>query len=132
MKALALLFAMLLTVGALTAPRAIAGGPALEPAPVAATLDCAHGSSDVSLQIAVTNQGPDDIPAGTTITYTYKTSANGPAKSGSHKLTQTLKKNSSISFDVMPVQDWTTPFYQCTAKVFKMKTPPITKPQPRN
>lgn len=132
MKALSLLFAMLLMVGAMTAPAAFAGGPTPAPVPVTAALDCAHGSSDVSLQIAITNQGPDDIPAGTTITYTYKTSANGPAKSGSHKLTQTLKKGSSLSFDVMPVQDWTTPFYQCTAKVFKMKTPPITKPQPRN
>lgn len=130
MKALALLFAMLLTVGALTAPRAIAGGTTTALAPTAA-LDCAHASSDVSLQIAITNQGPDDIPAGTTITYTYKSSANGPVKSGTHKLTQTLEKGKSLSFDVIPVQDWTTPFYQCTAKVFKMKTPPL-KPQQRN
>ena len=125
MKALSLLFAILLMVGALTAPAALAGKsmPAA-PAPTA-TLDCAHASSDVSLQIAITNQGPDDLPAGTTITYQYRNSVNGPLKSGSHKLAGTLKKGASISFDVMPVQDWTTPFYQCNAKVFK----PITLPK---
>ena len=45
--------------------------PANPPAPNA-TLECRDGQSDVTLQVGITNQGPEVVPAGTTIYVSYK------------------------------------------------------------
>jgi hypothetical protein len=126
MRGLAFVFAILLTVGALVAPAALADPPTLNPG-LTPTIDCWNGSSDVSLHIAIRNQGSNDLPAGTTIAYSYRTSARGPLKSGKYNLDSTLKKGESVSFLVSPLQDWNPPIYQCTAKVSQVKSSPQPK-----
>ncbi len=112
-KILATAFAFLLTIGAFTINSVMAGNP---PAPVNATLTCADAKSDVSLQLKVKNQGPDVIPAGNYINYSYKTSANGPTKSGSYKLEAPLEVGQTTTIIVTPVQHWNPPAQQCSAK----------------
>src|SRR5215210_5800408 len=97
-KGLTFVFAMLLMIGAVAAPSAMADPPAsrlLKP-----TLVCGDGNSDVSLQVRIYNQGPGDIPANSTISYSYKTSANGPVKSGSYKMDGPIPQGQSRTITV--------------------------------
>ena len=68
-KIKAITFAVLLALVAATS--ITNAGPVNPPAPNA-TLDCRDGQSDVNLQVGVTNQGPEVIPAGTTIYVSYQ------------------------------------------------------------
>ncbi len=111
-KILATAFAFLLTVGAFTINSVMAGNP---PAPVNATLTCADAKSDVSLQLKVKNQGPDAVPAGNYINYSFKISTNGPTKSGSYKLEAPLEVGQTTTIIVTPVQHWNPPAQQCSA-----------------
>lgn len=123
MKSIVTVLAILLMVGALATPtvlgeRTSTAAAATTTAPKA-TLDCWNGNSDVSLMINVKNQGPDDLPAGTTITYSYTKAARSPFKKGSYKLDSMLKVGESRSFLVSPLQDWNPGIYQCSAKILQ-------------
>ena len=122
MKGIVTVLAILLMVGALATPTVL-GDPTSTTVTAAtapkATLDCWNGNSDVSLMINVKNQGPDDLPAGTTITYSYTKAARSPFKKGSYKLDSMLKVGESRSFLVSPLQDWNPGIYQCSAKILQ-------------
>lgn len=126
MRAFASALLILLTTAFPGVPATFAVAATPEPAYDSA-LACWNSSVDVSLQISVRNQGPDDIPQGTTIAYTYKLSPKGAVKSGSYKLDAPLRAGETRSFLVSPLQSWYPPIYECSARIFKSRKPLATK-----
>ena len=120
MKTKALVFALLLTCGALTVPvNALA-----DPLPVP-SVSCIKDQSDVALHLRFTNTGTQAIAKGKKIAYAYKSSAGGAEVKGTFTLENALAPGQRTSTLVNPVVSWTTPIYQCTAmvKVYAQATP---------
>lgn len=129
MKGLASIFAALLTLCGHGVPSTPAHQQPLTSLAPVAMLNCWNDSVDVSLQISIRNQGPDDLPAGTLIAYSYQMSAGGVVKNGSYKIDATLKSGETRSFLVSPLQSWYPPIYQCRARVLKVKKSSVAKRQ---
>jgi hypothetical protein len=126
MRGFAPVFAVLLAAGVMvthaTPANPKAAGPVFD-----AVLDCRNESAEVSLQISIRNQGPDDLPAGTTIAYSYSMSEGGAVKNGSYRLDAVLGVGESRSFLVSPLQSWYPPIYRCRARVFRLKKSALQK-----
>jgi hypothetical protein len=124
MKLKAIVFALLMALGAVTIPvNALA-----DPSPVP-QLTCIKAQSDVALHLRVTNNGATSIAKGKKIAYAYKTSANSSETSGLYTLENALAPGQSRSFFVFPQAAHDTHIYQCTAAVQLFVQ---TQPQPKN
>ncbi len=107
MKSKVLMFVVLLALGAL-ATVTVPADP-----PTGATLTCAKGNSDVALILHVKNTGPDDVPSGRRIRYSYKKCASCPALKGTYTLTSALAAGEAVNVHINT--NWQTPVYSCTA-----------------
>jgi hypothetical protein len=120
-KGIAFVFAALLLFGAVSIPSAVADP--LNSNLLTPKLTCSDGNSDVSLHFRVRNMGPGTVAAGTTILYSYRTSASGPMKKGSYKIDAPIPVGESRTFPISPLAHWNPPIQQCTATVFTLTLP---------
>jgi len=120
-KSIVFVFAALLAFGVTASP--LTQASPLSSTPPTPKLLCSDGNSDVSLHFRVLNQGPGTVKAGTTILYSYRTSATGPVKKGKYKIDADIPVGSWRTFHVSPAEPWNPPIRQCTASVFNLKLP---------
>ena len=98
--------------------------PVTPPGPNA-TLGCRDGQSDVTLQASITNNGPDVIPAGTTIYVSYKRVGDSESKLGRATAVHAIEAGKSSRLELSPSSNWYPQIEQCTASLTapKIKSP---------
>ena len=75
------------------------------------TFSCAKTTSDVALQLRVTNKGPDAVSSGKKVYYFYTTSATGAPIYGTYTLDRKVKKGETFVITINPA--WQTLVYSC-------------------
>jgi hypothetical protein len=100
--------------------------PVTPPGPNA-TLGCRDGQSDVTLQASISNNGPDVIPAGTTIYVSYKRFGDSESRLSRVTAVNAIEAGKSSRLELSPATNWYPQIEQCTATLTAPKIKPPVK-----
>jgi hypothetical protein len=90
--------------------------------PPKSKLSCQKANSRAELRLAIRNNGPDDLPAGERVIYSYKATTMGQPTTGEYTLTAPLPKGKSVVIVATDPKTgkatpWNTPVEDCTCRV---------------
>lgn len=94
--------------------------PVTPPGPNA-TLGCRDGQSDVTLQAGITNNGPDVIPAGTTIYVSYKRVGSNESRLSRATAVTPIAVGKTSRLELSPAMNWYPQIEQCSATLTQPK-----------